>query len=242
MLLEIRILFITRGNVNMANKATLSEQIYKDLFNDITEQRLVCGQKLTLKVLKERFNVSHTPIREALTRLAENGLVTYYSNCGVTVTTFTEQDIKELYQFIGELDALAIIFCKNSYTAEPLIFELTEIMNKSDDLLKAGKISDWKEFSEEFHTVFYNHADNYYLHDAAKRMHAKVEVLSCMYYIPSNVEKINEVHHNIFDAVKSGDFDKAAALMRTHLQKDMVYAVNAYKEYQEKQLVKDSGK
>ena len=73
----------------MSNKITLSEQIYDELYHDITDQRLVCGQKLTLKVLKDRFNVSHTPIREALTRLSENGLVTYYSNCGVTVTEFT---------------------------------------------------------------------------------------------------------------------------------------------------------
>ena len=96
----------------MSNKITLSEQIYDELYHDITDQRLVCGQKLTLKVLKDRFNVSHTPIREALTRLSENGLVTYYSNCGVTVTEFTETDIREIFQFIGELDALAIQFCK----------------------------------------------------------------------------------------------------------------------------------
>ena len=56
--------------------ATLSEQIYRELYQDITEQRLRCGQKLTLKMLKERFQVSHTPIREALVRLSENGLVT----------------------------------------------------------------------------------------------------------------------------------------------------------------------
>ena len=52
----------------MAGK-TLSEQIYDELYHDITEQRLYCGQKLTLNMLKERFGVSHTPIREALMRL-----------------------------------------------------------------------------------------------------------------------------------------------------------------------------
>ena len=71
----------------MAGK-TLSEQIYDELYHDITRQQLRCGQKLTLNMLKERFHVSHTPIREALMRLAENGLVTYYSNCGVTVIEF----------------------------------------------------------------------------------------------------------------------------------------------------------
>ncbi len=216
----------------MATKATLSEQIYDELYHDITDQRLVCGQKLTLKVLKERFQVSHTPIREALTRLAENGLVTYYSNCGVTVTEFQEDDIKEIYQFIGELDAMAIKFCKNSFTSTPLLLDLKEIVSKGNELLAEGKINEWKDYSEEFHTVLYRHGKNSYLEDAAKRVRAKIEVLSCMYYQKQNVEKINEGHIEIYELVKEGKFDEAADVMRSHLQFDMVYALNAYKEYQ----------
>lgn len=216
----------------MTAKATLSEQIYDELYHDITDQRLVCGQKLTLKVLKERFQVSHTPIREALTRLAENGLVTYYSNCGVTVTEFEEDDIKEIYQFIGELDAMAIKFCKNVFSPTPLLYDLKEIVSKGNALLAEGKINEWKEYSEEFHTVFYRHGKNAYLDDAAKRVRAKVEVLSCMYYKKQNVEKINEGHIEIYELVKEGKYDEAADVMRSHLQFDMVYALNAYKEYQ----------
>ena len=85
----------------MAN-TTLSEQIYYELYQDITGQRLVCGQKLTLKMLRERFRTSHTPIREALMRLSENGLVTYNSNCSVVVTEFEERDICELFRFAAQ--------------------------------------------------------------------------------------------------------------------------------------------
>lgn len=223
----------------MANKATLSEQIYDELYHDITDQRLVCGQKLTLKVLKDRFNVSHTPIREALTRLAENGLVTYYSNCGVTVTEFTEADIREIFQFIGELDALAIQFCKNSFTQAPLLTDLHEIIEKGNELLEQGNIAQWKDYSEMFHIAFYNYAQNHYLNDAAKKIRAKVEVLSCMYYQKPNVEKINEGHMKIYECVQKNDFDQASAIMRTHLQFDMVYALNAYREYQQ-QAKKDN--
>lgn len=222
----------------MANKTskstTLSEQIYDELYHDITDQRLICGQKLTLKVLKERFGVSHTPIREALTRLAENGLVTYYSNCGVTVTEFTEDDIRQIYRFIGELDAMAIQFCKNAFSEAPLLFELEQILKKGNAMLEAGEIAEWKEYSEQFHTAFYRHAQNDYLNDAAKKVRAKIEVLSCMYYQPTNVESINECHTRIYELISEKNFDQAADLMRSHLQYDMVYALNAYKEYQEK--------
>ena len=65
------------------NKSTLSEQIYQILRADILSRRIPLGEKLTLKNLKEQFGVSSTPIREALTRLTEEGLVNHYSNIGV---------------------------------------------------------------------------------------------------------------------------------------------------------------
>ena len=75
------------------NKQTLSEQIYQILRKDILSQRIPCGAKLTLKMLQERFEVSSTPIREALTRLTEEQLITYYSNVGVSVVSLNQTDI-----------------------------------------------------------------------------------------------------------------------------------------------------
>ena len=215
----------------MAGK-TLSEQIYDELYHDITRQQLRCGQKLTLNMLKERFHVSHTPIREALMRLAENGLVTYYSNCGVTVIEFEERDIQEVYQFASEMDALAIQFCSASLNHMPLVLDLQEIIENGNAALAEGDISRWKEFSERFHVIFYRHAQNYYLDQAAARLRARLELLSCMYYKEENVSKINEGHNVIYKLVCDGKYTAAASRMRRHLQTDMAYAMKAYSLYQ----------
>lgn len=212
---------------------TLSEQIYDELYHDITEQRLRCGQKLTLSMLKERFHVSHTPIREALMRLAENGLVTYYSNCGVSVIEFEERDIQALYQFAAELDALAVQFCAASLNPMPLILDLQEVIENGNAALEAGDMARWKEYSELFHTVFYRHAQNDYLDQAAARLRARIELLSCMYYKGENVNKINKGHNAIYKLVCDGKFSMAAARMRRHLQTDMAYAMKAYSLYQQ---------
>ncbi len=214
--------------------STLSGQIYDELYHDITEQRLRCGEKLTLKMLKERFNVSHTPIREALMRLSENGLVTYYSNCGVVVTEFTETDIRELYQFAAELDSMAIQFCANSFNQMPLILDLQEIIDGSNDALAKSDYARWKDYSEGFHVAFYRHAQNQYLNVADARLRAKLEVLSCMYYKEQNIGKIHQDHVEIFEMIKAGQFAQAAAKMRQHLQYDMAFALKAYAEYQAK--------
>ena len=95
-MIKYRYSFIDFERTSMSNKTTLSEQIYQELFHDITTQKLIFGQKLTLHDLKNRFQVSQTPVREALTRLIDDGLVNYYSNLGVAVTEFTESDRKSV--------------------------------------------------------------------------------------------------------------------------------------------------
>ena len=102
------------------NKSTLSEQIYQILRNDILTQKIPCGEKLTLKLLQERFQVSSTPIREALTRLTQDQLVSYYSNVGVRVISFTADDLREIYTFMGDLDGLAIRYASASPDQEKL--------------------------------------------------------------------------------------------------------------------------
>ncbi|MBR0136095.1 MAG: GntR family transcriptional regulator [Clostridia bacterium] len=212
------------------NNKTLSEEIYDELYRDITKQELKCGQKLTLQMLKDRFHISHTPIREALMRLAEHGLVVYYSNVGVKVVDFTEDEIRELYQFAAELDAMAIQFCGSSPMQEPLLMELEEIIEASENALNAGNMDTWKEYSESFHTAFYRHAHNSYLEEAAAKLRAKLELFSCMYYKDQNIQRIHNGHAAIFEQVKAGKFRDAAAAMRKHLHYDMALALRAYAE------------
>lgn len=220
----------------MSTKPTLTEQIYQVLYRDIIKQRLVCGQKLTLKELKARFGVSQTPIREALTRLTEQGLVNTYTNLGVAVIEFTDSDIRELYQCISEFDALAILFCRNSFTQAPLIYDLEQIVNAGNACLEIGDIEGWTRYSDESHTVFYRHAQNRYLDNSARRLRAKIDLLSNMYYFsdPIHSQNINRGHNEILDCIKAGDFDEAANIMRVHLQYNMVYAINAYHAGQKK--------
>ena len=110
------------------NKSTLSEQIYQILRTDILTQKIPLGEKLTLKNLQEQFGVSSTPIREALTRLSQDGLVNYYSNIGVNVISLSENDLKELYQFMGDLDRLAILYTADHPEHDQICQELQHLM------------------------------------------------------------------------------------------------------------------
>ena len=135
------------------NKSTLSEQIYQILRSDILNQRIPLGTRLTLKNLKEQFGVSSTPIREALTRLTEEGLVNHYSNIGVNVISLTEKDLTELYQFMGDLDRLAILYSAEHPAQEQICRELEGVLSVTNAIESKGAllpedIPEWIEHSD----------------------------------------------------------------------------------------------
>lgn len=209
---------------------TLSEHIYAQLRHDIIMQKIPCGKKLTLQELKDTFEVSHTPIREALTRLSEEGLVTYQSNCGVTVHEFSEQEIQELYQFAAELDATSVRLCQHLFSPAPLLFELQRALDRCDEALAAGDHAAWQGYSEDFHLAFFHNANNRYLNDASRKVQAKISLLGNLYTTEANTTRVQQEHQAIVDAIADGDFERAADLMRKHTQEDVVFALEAYRE------------
>ena len=85
-------------------KTSLADQIYTILREDIINQRIKCGEKLTLKTLQERFGTSSTPIREAIKRLNQEGLIENVTNVGAKVINIKANDIKEIYDFCSVLE------------------------------------------------------------------------------------------------------------------------------------------
>ena len=212
------------GNVlNTLNKRTLSEQIYHILKEDIIYGAVHPGEKLTLKMLQERFQVSSTPIREALTRLTEDCLVTYYSNVGIKVVELDENDIREIYELIGDLDCLAIQYALSSNdddTLQHLHEDLSNNINEASRCLAEYDLKNWIAYSDRFHLIFYDYCRNQRLRSAADKLRGQLTILSSAYEtVPENQLQIHQDHLNIYDAALKGDAGRAALLMQLHLQR-----------------------
>lgn len=205
------------------NKQTLSEQIYQILRSDILSQKIPCGSKLTLKMLQERFEVSSTPIREALTRLIEEQLISYYSNIGVTVVSLGENDMEEIYQFIGDLDSLAVRYASKYPDQEKVITELQENLALTENCAFASER--WKNYSDEFHLIFYRYCRNSRLVSSAERMRSQLSILAYQYEnVPETQQSILTEHQQIFQLYDLKDYEGAAKQMKLHLLHSLQYA------------------
>ncbi|MCD7833415.1 MAG: GntR family transcriptional regulator [Lachnospiraceae bacterium] len=219
------------------NKATLSDQIYEILRADILSRKIAPGAKLTLKNLKEQFEVSSTPIREALTRLTDDGLVRYYSNIGVNVIELSREDLEELYQFMGDLDRLAILYSAAHPDQEAICRELEEAVTYTSNLgsatdtpqcsdAKEANTQTWIYYSDRFHLIFYDYCGNSRLKSAAEKLRSQLTIFSTIYETePEAQSHIAEQHMQIFEAYRSGDFALAGERMKEHLNDSMRYAI-----------------
>ena len=97
------------GSLMNGEIKTIAEQIYMLIRSDILHHKLTGGERLTMKFLQERLGVSSSPIREALTRLQQDGLVEYQPNVGMRVTKFSAKDVNDIYAFMRELECAACV-------------------------------------------------------------------------------------------------------------------------------------
>src|SRR3546814_21084170 len=90
-----------------SERASLHEKITARLRDMIMEGELLPGARVPERVLCERFGISRTPLREALKVLASEGLLALNPNRGATVAKLTVEDVDEMFQVMGALEALS---------------------------------------------------------------------------------------------------------------------------------------
>lgn len=218
-------------------RMTLADQIYTILREDIINQNIKCGEKLTLKILKEKFNTSSTPIREALNRLSQEGLIDHITNLGAKVIDINENDIIEIYDFCLYLDLAALNLALKSEKVDDIIYELNSCIELQEKSLEAGNISDFKLHSDNFHDIFFRYADNSRLYNASKNIRSQFSILTTIYQnFTVTQSMVFKEHKAIVSSITAMDFDKTASLMESHFAHAKSYLLDNIKNKEHKEM------
>src|SRR5918911_5473676 len=105
----------------MSLDTTKADDIALVIEEAIVSGELAPGSVLRQEQLSEQFNVSRTPIREALRRLAALGLVDFVPNRGVRVRTISREELHEAFLVRAELEGLATELAATRMTPEDLL-------------------------------------------------------------------------------------------------------------------------
>ncbi|MDR6997651.1 GntR family transcriptional regulator [Neobacillus niacini] len=196
---------------------SLAEQIYPKIREDITRQRVKCGEKINFSELKKRFGVSHTPLREAFKRLEQEGLVQYIPNIGYRVIQLDQKDISETIDLISILDCSAIKLAMKQGRVEELVKDLKVHLDgqSSSDLENCEE--EYLFHLHQFHKVFYKYADNRKLSSTALQIQGLLDIITSKYHeIESSRQNGIVEHKQILEAVSENDIGKAILMMEYH--------------------------
>src|SRR5262245_8772330 len=119
----------------MSLDSTKADDIALVIEEAIVSGELEPGTVLRQEQLSEQFNVSRTPVREALRRLAALGLVSFVPNRGVRVRTISREELHEAFLVRAELEALATEIAATKMTPE----DLTELEEAEQQFARISK-------------------------------------------------------------------------------------------------------
>jgi DNA-binding GntR family transcriptional regulator len=149
--------------------STKADDIALVIEEAIVSGELAPGTVLRQEQLSEQFDVSRTPIREALRRLAALGLVSFVPNRGVRVRTISREELHEAFLVRAELEGLATEVAATKFTAEGLaeldacekrFGEISrDLRSREPGEERRSIMGDWVRANHAFHDLIYQAAD-----------------------------------------------------------------------------------
>ncbi|SDH34982.1 MULTISPECIES: GntR family transcriptional regulator [unclassified Duganella] len=191
-----------------------SEHLAASLRGLIASGALPDGARLIERDLAERFAVSRIPLREAIQKLAAEGLVEQHKNRGAVVRTLTAADIDEIYALRMLLEGDAIRHAVQRLDAETLA--RAELVHRL--LGEAATREKQGELNREFHALLYASCGNERQLKAIRELRAQVERYERLQStLLADTPAFQHEHADILQACIAGDADRAYATTIEHL-------------------------
>jgi DNA-binding GntR family transcriptional regulator len=201
---------------------TLAAKVFRHMRADILECRLPPGAKLRFDELRARYSVAVSPLREALTRLAEEGLVVLEEHRGFKVAPVSRQKLREIIATRREVDALTI---RLSIERGDAAWEARVRASFSD--LATGPIStsgggmdsEWERFHAAFHASLHSGCGSSWLERLCALLFDQTTRYRRLWFkhLRGDLNVVVE-HREIMEAVLSRDVLAATYLMRRHTE------------------------
>ncbi len=204
-----------------SSRSTLADEVRVRITEEIVTGLHAPGEKLDEHSLAIRFNVSRTPVREALRQLVASGLVQWRPRQGAVVAQASVQQLVEMFEMMAELEAFAGRLSARRMTAA----ERTQLQAQVDKIRESvsdSARSAYQKHNRTFHFLIYKGSHNHCLIDQACALYDRIAPYRA-YELSreGEVAKVFEEHEAIVQAIVERDGARAAQLLRAHSMPDM---------------------
>ena len=223
-------------NMNPSNKSkkhgiSAREKTYDYLKTNILSGHFVPGERLAEEHLAEELGVSRTPVREALHKLEQEGLIEPLESRGFRVPQDSPEEIEDLFDIRTVLEGYTLKIICERITDEQIAL-LEEIIGKADDALRRNRIDEVFQWNTQFHDTLHSLvADKRRFHSLIVNMRKYVLRYrkDTLQYLGAAKRAIDG-HRQILLALKLKEPELCERVMRTHIRQSKEDALQTNRE------------
>lgn len=194
-----------------------ADQIAESLEQLVFQGEYRDGERLDEIKLAEQFSVSRTPVREALQRLVMSGMAEQIPRRGVFIRQPGPVELLEMFETMAELEAACGRFAAARMTDEGLE-RLSDANRRCRDAVEKEDAAEYYHENEIFHQEIYRGATNSYLLGEALRLQNRLKPYRRVQLrFRGRMAQSLAEHDEIIQALKTGDSELAAKLLRAHV-------------------------
>jgi len=194
----------------------LTEHVYMRIEKAITEFRIKPGDEIQEVGLAKQLGTSVTPVREALNRLAGDGLIIREPNRHPRVVKFSGKE--DLYDIRSALESLGVFLAASHITPDD-IARLKKIQERGEKYHRSGDMEGHGVYNAEFHEAILDLSQNSLLIEMMAKIRKKnMLCMSSIMMIPGMIEHALEEHAEIIDLLENRDAPKVQEAMRRHIE------------------------
>lgn len=192
-------------------KTSLKQNIYDAIKRSIVRCEYLPGMQINEDQLCQQFGASRTPVRDALGRLEQEGLVSIHAKRGLVINTVSLSSVNELFEARMRIEPYAVL----TYGSRQSDDDYARYVNRFT--LTAESIDDLYTLDDEFHRSFIVASDNRYLsliYGITADQTTRCRVLSA---VCDRLEATQQEHYEIASNCLRRNWSKAAEAMRVHI-------------------------
>jgi DNA-binding GntR family transcriptional regulator len=197
-----------------------SERAYRELKKLILDNRLSAGAQLLEHEAAELLDMSRTPVREAMLRLQQEGMVEIRPRHGMRILPVSADDMRQIYEVLTSLESTAAYLVAERGLSGTQLAQLSDAVAAMDSALDADNLVKWSEADEQFHLLLVQFSENLrlvqmigQLWDQAHRVR-----LLTLRLRPKPI-KSNRDHEALVTAIRKRDAEAARQIHQDHRSK-----------------------
>lgn len=195
----------------------LSQTAYQYILDLIMTKQLLPGDRVPETTVAKKFEISRTPVRDAMQQLANEGLLEIFPNRFVQVKEYSMEDVTEIGTLRLAMDSLAVKLA-SLYGSRVDFFKLAEIAKQCEEAYKENNLLLKRELDCQFHMFLAEITKNELLIKFQKELYLRIQYIMLCYpnTVDSELEHIQQ-HYAIAEALIQGNSQLANDLIVEHL-------------------------